>query len=35
MIKWLQQQYFKIKIYFLHRKKIKELKKKDPFVYKG
>jgi len=33
MIKWIKKMITKIKVELAYRKKIKELKKKDPFVY--
>lgn len=35
MIKWVKNLFVKVKIELAYRKKIKELKKKDPFIYKG
>jgi hypothetical protein len=34
MIKWIKSLISKIKQEIAHRKRIKELKKKDPFIYK-
>jgi hypothetical protein len=34
MIKWIKYLWFKVKSYFLYKKKIKELRKRDPFIYK-
>ncbi len=34
MIKWIKSLIYKIKQEIAHRKRIKELKKKDPFIYK-
>jgi hypothetical protein len=33
-MKWLKHLWFRIKSHFLYKKKIKELRKKDPFIYK-
>ena len=34
MIKWIKQRYKKIKDEIVYRKKLKELRKQDPFIYK-
>lgn len=34
MIKWFKKIYNKIKLEIRYRKKLKELKKRDPFIYK-
>ena len=34
MIKWLKNIWYEFKIHLAYKKKIKELKKKDPFIYK-
>jgi hypothetical protein len=34
MIKWIKYLIYKIKVSILYRKKLKELKKRDPFIYK-
>jgi hypothetical protein len=34
MIKFIKRLYRKIKMNYLYKKKIKELKKRDPFIYK-
>ena len=34
MIRWLKRQWNKIKEEIRYRKRLKELKKKDPFIYK-
>ena len=34
MIKWIKSIITKIKIEWQYRKRLKELKKKDPFIYK-
>jgi hypothetical protein len=34
MIKWIKSIIIKIKIELQYRKRLKELKKKDPFIYK-
>jgi hypothetical protein len=34
MIKWIKNIYYKIKQEIEYRKRLKELKKKDPFIYK-
>ena len=31
---WLKLLWYKIKVWYSYRKKIKELKKRDPFIYK-
>ena len=33
MLDWIRQVITKIKLELVYRKKIKELKKKDPFIY--
>ena len=34
MIKWFKRMWNKIREEILYRKRLKELKKKDPFIYK-
>jgi hypothetical protein len=34
MIKWIKNLYYRIKLHFKYKKKIKELRKRDPFLYK-
>ena len=34
MINWFKKIWYKIKAEIKYRKRIKELKKKDPFIYK-
>jgi hypothetical protein len=34
MIKWIRNLFVKIKQEIQYRKRLKELKKKDPFIYK-
>lgn len=34
MIKWVKKIYNKIKLEIRYRKKLKELRKRDPFIYK-
>jgi len=34
MIKWLKYLWFKVKSHRQYKKKIKELRKRDPFIYK-
>jgi hypothetical protein len=34
MLNWIKKIYIKIKQELAYRKRIKELKKKDPFIYK-
>jgi hypothetical protein len=34
MIRWIKNLYNKIKLEIQYRKRLKELKKKDPFIYK-
>ena len=34
MITWIKRLIFKIKMEINYRKRIKELKKRDPFIYK-
>ncbi len=34
MIRWIKYLVYKIKVAILYRKKLKELKKRDPFIYK-
>jgi len=34
MIKWFKNIWYKIKEEIKYRKRLKELKKKDPFIYK-
>ena len=33
MFRWIQQLIYKIRLELAYRKKIRELKKKDPFIY--
>lgn len=33
MVKWIKNLYYMIKMEYLYRKRIKELKKRDPFIY--
>jgi len=33
MINWLKKIWFKIKLEIVYRKKLRELKKRDPFIY--
>ena len=33
-MKWLKLLWYKIKVWYSYRKKIKELKKRDPVIYK-
>jgi len=35
MFGWIKKVFLKIKLELRYRKKIKELKKQDPFIYKG
>jgi hypothetical protein len=34
MIQWIKNLYNKIKLEIQYRKRLRELKKKDPFIYK-
>jgi hypothetical protein len=34
MIRWIKNLYNKIKLEIQYRKRLRELKKKDPFIYK-
>ena len=34
MIKWLKNLWYEFKVHRAYKKKIKELKKRDPFIYK-
>ena len=34
MIRWIKDLYNKIKMEIQYRKRLRELKKKDPFIYK-
>jgi len=34
MIKWIKNLYLRIKLHIKYKRKIKELKKRDPFIYK-
>ena len=34
MIKWIKYLIYKIKVSVLYRKKLKKLRKRDPFIYK-
>jgi hypothetical protein len=34
MFKKIRQIFYRIKTWFLYRKKIKEIRKRDPFIYK-
>jgi hypothetical protein len=34
MFKWIKNIYYKIKMELRYRKRLKELKKRDPFIYK-
>ncbi len=34
MIKWLKYLWFKVKSHYTYKKKIKEIRKRDPFIYK-
>jgi len=34
MIQWIKDLYNKIKLEIQYRKRLRELKKKDPFIYK-
>jgi hypothetical protein len=34
MIKFFKRIFFKIKSHFLYKKRLKELRKRDPFIYK-
>jgi len=33
-MKWFKLLWYKIKVWYIYRKKIKELRKRDPFIYK-
>ena len=34
LIKWFKYQIYKIKMDFAFKKKVKDLRKRDPFIYK-
>lgn len=34
MIKWIKEKYRKVKAEIAYRKKLRELRKRDPFIYK-
>jgi hypothetical protein len=34
MLKWIKTLYLKIKMNIKYKKRLKELKKRDPFIYK-
>jgi hypothetical protein len=34
MLSWIKKVYLKIKMNIKYKKKLKELKKRDPFIYK-
>ena len=34
MIKWLKYLVYKVKVWYTYRNKIKELRERDPFIYK-
>jgi hypothetical protein len=34
MINWIKNLYYKIKMEIRYRKRLKEMKKRDPFIYK-
>ena len=34
MISWIKNLIYDIKMHFAYKKKIKQLKKRDPFIYK-
>jgi hypothetical protein len=34
IIKWFKYQIYRIKMHFMYKKKIKALRKRDPFIYK-
>lgn len=34
MINWIKNLFYKIKMEIRYRKRIKEMKKRDPFIYK-
>ena len=34
MFSWIKRLYYKIKMEILYRKRIKEMRKRDPFIYK-
>ena len=34
MVKWIKKQYQQIKSDIAYRKKLKQLRKRDPFIYK-
>jgi hypothetical protein len=34
MINWFKNLYYKIKMEIRYRKRLKEMKKRDPFIYK-
>ena len=33
-MQWIKRLYYKIKLEIAYRKKLKELRKRDPFIYK-
>jgi len=33
MLNWIKNLYYKVKMEIVYRKRIKELKKRDPFIY--
>jgi hypothetical protein len=34
MIKWIKKLYLRIKLHIKYKKKLKEIRKRDPFIYK-
>jgi hypothetical protein len=34
MLKWIKKLYLKIKMNIKYKKKLKEIRKRDPFIYK-
>jgi len=34
MIKWIKGLYMKIKLHIQYKKRLREIKKRDPFIYK-
>jgi hypothetical protein len=34
MIKWIKSLYLKINLHIQYKKRLKEIKKRDPFIYK-
>jgi len=34
MIKWFKNLYLKIKLHIQYKKRLKEIQKRDPFIYK-